>query len=338
MPSEIVETANSSDLLIEFTNGSSIQLKSIEQGDGLRGDHCNLLIIDEAAFISVTDAMTLVFPYTNQTQGTIVLISTPTFKDENNLFYKFFKMGQDEQKKPLKERSSLISYIDWTKYDLSEVLPPERKQFYKETMPWNIYLNEIEGQFLTEKSELWDIKPVLRNGILPTKRMFAGLDWATKGNDETVLSVFNENRQMYRLIRLNRETPPTEQVQIILNAIKDLDIEKVVYETNSIGYPMAEFMKKEATKQKVRCRFIPFETTNDSKRRIIENLQLYIQNQQITLLDDNQLKLEFVHFTVKSTPTGKITYGNDDDRNHDDIVISTALALNGEEKGNYAVL
>lgn len=338
MPSEIVETANSSDLLIEFTNGSSIQLKSIEQGDGLRGDHCNLLIIDEAAFISVTDAMTLVFPYTNQTQGTIVLISTPTFKDENNLFYKFYKKGQDEQRKPLKERSSLISYIDWTRYDLSAVLPPERKKFYKETMPWNIYANEIEGQFLSEKSDLWDIAPVLRNGILPTDGMFAGLDWASSGTDETVLTIFNKHKQMYQMVRLSpSEHTPTEQIDIILKVLRETGVKKVVYESNSIGTPMADFMKKKAMQLKMKCQFVAFDTNNTSKREIVEHLQLEIQNQTCTLLDDHQLKLEFAMFEMKKTKTGLITYGNRSDNVHDDVVVSVALALSGEGKGSYAV-
>lgn len=330
MPADIVTSANASDLQIKFSNGSTVQLKSIEQGNGLRGDHCNTLIIDEAAFIPTTDAMSLLFPYVNATQGNILLISTPTFKDENNLFYKFWKLAHESEK-------ANIQFSDWSKYDTTVILSKEKRELLKETMPYNIYLNEIEGQFLTEKSDLWDIAPILRNGVLPTAKMYGGLDWGSKGTDSTVLSVFNEEKQMYKILRLNHETPPTEQIKTILETIKDLNVCSVVYEQNSIGYPMADFMKREAARQHIQTRFIPFDTTNESKRRVIEEMQILIQNQQITLLDDATLKLQFAHFQIKETKTGKITYENDSDTVHDDIVIATALALTADRKGTYNV-
>jgi len=330
MPPEIVTSANASDLQIKFANNSTIQLKSIEQGNGLRGDHCNTLIIDEAAFIPTTDAMSLLFPYVNATRGNIILISTPTFKDECNLFFKFWQLAHTAGK-------ANIKYADWSKYDTSAVLTPEKKELLKQTMPHNIYCNEILGEFLTEKSDLWDISPILKNGTLPTAKMFGGLDWGASGTDSTVLSVFNENRQMYRLIRLDHNTPPTEQIKIILATVKELHINTVVYESNSIGFPLADFLKTEAARQRIQCRFVAFNTSNESKRNIVEQMQILIQNQQVSLLDDMQLKLQFTHFEMKSTPSGKITYGNSSDTIHDDIVIATALALTADSRGSYAV-
>lgn len=330
MPPEIVTSANASDLQIKFSNNSTIQLKSIEQGNGLRGDHCNTLIIDEAAFIPTTEAMSLLFPYVNATHGSILLISTPTFKDEYNLFFKFWQLAHTTEK-------ANIQYADWSKYDTSAVLTPEKKELLKQTMPYNIFCNEILGEFLTEKTDLWDIAPILKNGTLPTAKMFGGLDWGSSGTDNTVLSVFNENRQMYRLLRLDHDTPPTEQIKIILATVKELKLNTVVYESNSIGFPLADFLKTEAARQHIQCRFVAFNTSNESKRNIVEQMQILIQNQQISLLDDMQLKLQFTHFEMKSTPSGKITYGNSSDTIHDDIVIATALALTADSRGSYAI-
>jgi Predicted P-loop ATPase fused to an acetyltransferase len=91
MPQGIIKRSSLTDLSFELSNGSSIQYKSIEQGNALRGDKANLLIFDEAAFISTEEAMSLCFPYVSTTQGAIILVSTPKFKDVSNLFYKFYK-------------------------------------------------------------------------------------------------------------------------------------------------------------------------------------------------------------------------------------------------------
>lgn len=333
LPPEITESCNASTLTIKLANGSSIVFKSAEQGDAARGTTADLLVLDEAAFMDTNVAMSVFFPYCNATRGNILIISTPKFKDEQNLFYKFYKMSKEHDR-----NESVMPLFDWTKYDTSAILTPERKAMLKEVMPLNIYMNEIEGEFLTEQSEVFgDFSGILRNGVLSTPNMVAGLDWASTGSDYTVLSIFNQNRQMYSLVRLNSQKSSSEQVDIILNAIKENNVKKVVYEANSIGSPMADFLKKKALEKHVQCQFIPFDTSNKSKREIIENLALNINNQTISLLDDNQLKLQFAQYQMQRTKTGLITYNNSSDNIHDDIVIATALALTAFNKGNYSL-
>ena len=335
MPPNVVKSMNGSELQIKFYNGSSIQLKSAEQGNALRGDHCNLLIIDEAAFQDMDTVLSCLFPYVNSTRGCIWMVSTPLFKDESNLFYRFWQMAEKKEKS---ESDQKILKCDWRTFDTSAILPPERKELLKQVMPLNIYLNEIEGEFLSAKSEVFgDFYKVLRNGILSTPNMVAGLDWGSKGTDYTVLSVFNQDRQMYSMVRLGSEKSATEQIDIILNAIKELNVKKCVYEANSIGAPMADFLKKRAVQKGVKCQFVAFDTSNKSKREIIENLQLEVQNQTITLLDDQQLKLQFAQYQMQRTKTGLITYNNSSDNIHDDIVIATALALTAFNKGSYVI-
>lgn len=330
MPNGVVTSLNSTDLEITFWNGSSIQLKSIEQGDALRGDHCNLLIMDEAAFIDMNDAMQLCFPYINTTHGTILLISTPLFKDENNLFYRFWKMG-------VERKTSKVVAIDWTTYDTSSMLSEEMKQMYKETMAVHIYLSEILGQFIDAQCELWNIEPILKNNTVPTPKQNAGLDWATgTNNDETVLSIFNEFKQQTALFRYKDKTP-TETVDLIVKLLKEHNVRKLVVESNSIGEVYLDMLKRKVSAKHVNCQIIPFNTSNTSKREIIEGMQVEIQNQTCSLLNDNTLKLQFIQFTVDSTPSGKVTYHNISDSVHDDIVIATALALYSFKSGNYSI-
>ena len=65
-------------------------------------------------------------------------------------------------------------------------------------------------------------------------------------------------------------------------------------------------------------------------------MQLEIQNQTITLLDEYDLKLEFASYEMQTTKSGKITY-NGATGIHDDIVMATAIALSGYKIGNYII-
>lgn len=329
LPQGILKRSSLTDLSFELSNGSFIQFKSIEQGAALRGDKAHVLVFDEAAFIDTEQAMSLCFPYVNTTQGAIIMVSTPKFKDENNLFYKFYKKGLEGKR--------MIKAIDWCKYDTSALLTEEQKAMYKETMPPNVYLNEIEGEFINAESELWNLEPVLQSPALPTTKNCAGLDWASgTNNDETVLSIFNQNKKMVALFRY-KDVAPTEQVERIADLLKEYNVSKLTAEKNSIGEVYLSMLKRTISNQRIPCQVFEFDTNNKSKREIIEQLQVEIQNQTISLINDNALKLQFTMFEIKSTPTGKITYGNSSDKYHDDIVMSVAMALNNYKMAQYAI-
>ncbi|MBQ0112018.1 MAG: terminase family protein [Bacteroidales bacterium] len=75
----VVKIDNAS-LIIKFINGSFIYFISAEQDeDKLQGNSCELLIIDECAYI-VDDIIFTVLPYTNVSRGQVICVSTPRFK------------------------------------------------------------------------------------------------------------------------------------------------------------------------------------------------------------------------------------------------------------------
>jgi hypothetical protein len=305
-----------------------IKLKSAESRNNLRGDTANLLIFDEGAFIDLNTALEC-FNYTNTTDGNIIIASTPTFEDDNNLFYKYYKAAQDGEEN--------CYMVDFCNYDTSALMPLSRMELYKSTMPFNIYLNEIMGEFLTTKSSLWDFGKVLRNNVLADNDLVCGIDFATgTNNDETSISVFNSQHQMVYLWHFN-DKDSTETINFIINILKTNPIKKCCIETNSLGTVYKDLLKKEIVKNRIRVQLIEMVTTNQTKREYVENMQLEIQNQTCTLLDEHKLKIEFAQFQMKTTPTGLITYGNSSDTYNDDIVVSTALALWCFKKGSLSV-
>ena len=65
---------------IIFRNGAEIRLFSAEQGvEALQGYTCELLVIDECAYIS-EDVIDAVMPYVNVSKGPIIMFSTPRTK------------------------------------------------------------------------------------------------------------------------------------------------------------------------------------------------------------------------------------------------------------------
>lgn len=323
----LIISANSSYLEIEFYNKSIIRYKSAESRDNLRGDTCDLLIFDEAAFIRLDTALEC-FNFVNTTNGNIVITSTPKFKTDTCLFYKYWSAVDRKEKNCYR--------IDFCRYDTSALLSEERMEMYRKSLPTNIYKNEVLGEFLELSNALWDITPILKNNVVKTENMIAGLDFSTGNNqDETALAVFNSQKEMYQLYHFSDKTP-TETVDFIINILQQLPIKKLVVETNSIGNIYLDLLKKKISQKNIHTQVIPFTTTNDTKRKIIEGMQLEIQNQTITLLDEYDLKLEFASYEMQTTKSGKITY-NGATGIHDDIVMATAIALSGYKIGNYMI-
>ena len=317
---------------IELCNNSTISLRSIGSGDALRGATANLLVVDEAAFIDLETALETVFPYVNTTGGDIILTSTPKLPDrETNLFAKFYFEG-------LEGRANCYT-INWSEYDTSALMPNDKLELYRSTIPYTIFANEFLGLWLDLKNDLWDLEPIIQTGpALLDNNSVMGVDWATgTKNDETVFSVFNSQGQMCKLIHFNDKSP-TETVSFLLNTLEGLpQIKRVGIETNSIGKVYLDQLRRGVVQRKIRVQIVPFETTNASKRVLIESLQLEIANQTIGLLNENKLKTQFAGFTMKQTPSGLITYENETDVIGDDIVMSVAIARHTARKSGYVV-
>lgn len=325
---QLVKSANSSYLEIELTNKSVISLKSAESKDNLRGFTCDLLIFDEAAFINMETALEC-FNYVNTTNGNIILASTPKFKDDSNLFARYWNMAERKEKN--------VYGIDFCRYNTSALLSNERKEMYKKQLPFNIYQNEIEGEFLELSNNLWDIQPILKNNVAITQNLVCGIDFASGvNNDETAIAIFNQDKQLFKLIHFN-DKDSNQTIDFVINLLKELPIKKLVIEVNSLGKVFFDVLRKKVSQNNIRCTLLPFTTTNESKRQVIETMQCEIQNQTISLLDDFTLKTQFSAFEMKSTPSGLITYGNSNNSIHDDIVIACALGLYGLSQGQYYI-
>lgn len=316
----VIESSNGGDMIITFKNGSEIQfLSGAQKVDSVRGatvSRNGILALDEAAFLK-DDYVYKVLPFRNANRAKVVAMSTPLFRE--GYFYSEWK-GCIEGIKG-------NHLVDFNDYDTSMLYPIEQQEHDKATMPALIYMTEVLGEFIDCFSTVFgDI-----NKLISTPDDFSvetlGIDWGTgQGNDYTAIVGFNKLHQMTFCDGWN-DVKPTEQINQIVNIINKVRPKKVTVETNSIGEVYFDMLKKAITQSSTNVPIRGFETTNDSKRKIIENFAVACQNERVTLLDHALLKLHLSAYEVERTNSGKITY-NGGNNTHDDFVIATALAYN----------
>ncbi len=312
----IIESANSSTLQIQLKNGSTISFFSAEQRDRLRGFNVDgILVVDEAAFIADVVYYEYLKPWTNARGAITLLISTPDF--EKGFFYDLYTAGITEPNKTLEA-------FDFNDYDLSVIRPATILDEARQLVPPQTFRSEYLGLFRRAEGSVFGNfqDQIMKHAAAEPTKLFYGIDWGSgSGGDYTVVSAFNQHHELCYLWRDNQKAP-MEQVAFIrqLLQVNRDKICRVVAEKNSIGKVYLD-----ALKSGLNIPIEAFDTTAESKRKLIETMQVDIQNGQVWLLDDRALKLEFSSFESKTTAKGSLTYSAPMGA-HDDIVMSVLMA------------
>lgn len=302
--SGVIKSANATLLSIEFVNGSEILFKSQEQRDALRGFSVSgLMVIDEGAFIT-TDIYNILYPCCDAHNAPILIISTPLFMDGE--FYKLYS-----------STSPLISVYDWSKYDTSKYLSNEKLEYYRQTISALKFRSEYLGEFISEGSYIFgDFLSSIKDPVgFP---YCAGIDWgAGNDGDYTVLTLMDRGGNVTNIFSF-KKMDSVKQVEEIAKILEDYKILVAQVEMNSIGRIYYDQLKR-----KTKTTLLKFNTTNESKRNIIENLSSAFQTDSIGIIDDKELIRELQHYAMEKTTKG-YTYNGSNGVN-DDYVMSLAL-------------
>jgi hypothetical protein len=333
---DIVKSKNATDLTITLINGSTINFKSAEQRDALRGFTADFLCIDEAAFIP-DEIFYLILPWTDAKKAPILMTSTPFVK--GGFFFNYFNYGL--------EHSHNTTTINWSdpkyKESIEKILPPEKLEEYRQVLPYNVFKTEYLGEFLDDDGAVFvGLKDIICDtAITATDRLYVGLDFSNQGeNDYTVISIFNQNgNQVY--IKYFNNTSPLGQIVKIVKELEPLadQIDVISCELNSIGTPYTDLIKEKS--QILEDKVEGFQTSNTSKNAIVLNMQTAIENKNVTLLPDDKEIREFGYFTATYNPkTRNVSYAAPQGLN-DDTVMATLIAFDayrqGTSVGNYSI-
>lgn len=300
------------EMQIIFKNGSKIIFKSAETKDRLRGFTANYLFVDEAAYVD-DDIYSIILPYLTVTKGKLILTSTPRFKA--GWFYVNYTKGIEDGKQ--------FFSIDVTDYDESFFIDQSQKDLYRSMMPPSAYKTEIEGFFLDNNEGIFgDFSQCVQANVMDIEPVWAGIDWAAKGKDQTVLTAINLTGEVCE-IKTWRATDAVRQVAEIAEWINNHpSLSKVVVEDNSIGAIYYDMLRQEV--ERPYC-IATFHTDNASKRSLVDNLAALIGRKAIRLPDDPELAKQLSLFTATLTDTGRVTYAGASGT-HDDYVMSLCLA------------
>lgn len=326
--SGIVKSSNSTLLTIDFINGSEILFKSGEMQENLRGftvSKYGILVIDEAAF-QRQEVFEILYPITEACQAPTFIISTPLFKDSE--FYNLYMQG-------LNPDFPNVESFDWAGYDMSELMPLEKVEYYRQTMTPLKFRSEILGEFIEEGSYLYG--DITKNyGYSQKEPKYVGIDWASGSNskDDYSCMVFLDEDCAMVDIKFWKVIDPMDMVATmagVINATPTLNT--VLVEKNSLGEVYRSALQKALKNKAVLQSFV---TSNDSKREIIEELIKAFSENSITILDEPRLREQLQHYQIEQTPTGKVTYNAESGYN-DDAVMALAIAYKAARKNKGTV-
>lgn len=329
--SELQFNFNNSKMRITYPNGNILHFLSGKNVDAIYGKEIHAGVVDEATRLSEAawDAFLTTFFVT---EGPIKLISNQTIK--NNWFYKLW----DRAMQGLDESGTAFKL---TAHDAIEagIMPQSVFDYAKKHFRPAVFKRDFLAIVPESEVSVFDYEKIYDNIIEDTgnnslnKVHYAGIDLGfTEGqkSDWTVVIGMDKNGKVrfFKRFKAMGEALTDKLKAYIGNRKAYIDA------TAGGGQTIYSFLKKD-------CKNLePFTISNTSKQVLIETLCHYINGGKIKYPEIKELIDELLAYEVEETATGKTTYNNGKDANHDDTVIALALAVlklkEEEDKGDLA--
>lgn len=319
---------NESLRLLEMPNGGRIRAKTAWDADTLRGDHADLLILDEYSIMNPNTWDEVGAPMLLDNNGDAVFIFTP--KRKNHAYLLYLRALSDES-----GRWGAWQFVSMDNPHLSaEALSEITSDMTDES-----YRQEILAEFLEGEGAVFrNVRACLTapKHAAPTDHaghdIVLGADWG-KQQDRTALSVLCADCNQELALDYFRQVDYTLQRGRLAALCALWGVGRVVAESNAMGEPIIEALRTELGEVTV----IAFATTAASKPPLIESLALALERAEVRWLDDPIATLELEAYERKVNPlTGRSSYSAPSGM-HDDTVMARALALHGARRGGLIV-
>lgn len=294
--------------------GNTITFWSLESegvADSVRGNKYGFVVIDEMAYVrNLIDIFNKVIrPTLIDLKGSALFIGTP------NGYNDAYKLFREEQRNPYMWKS-----FHATSYD-NPYLDKDELTELKKYLPERVFKAEILARFLDSNAGVFTNLSTLVQPVSNVGGMCAiGIDLARSG-DNTSMTVMRGTTVIDLCVY--QDMSYDAQVETIVTLAKKYKPEVIVIENNGLSDPIVERLAN------TNLPIEPFHTTNSSKKKIIENLAVAIEQGMIAvdngLEHSQQLIDELAAYESKKNNLGTITY-NAPSGYKDDMVISLALA------------
>lgn len=313
LPEELIEKKNEVELTIYLKNKSQIYLKGADDPDAMRGTNPFGVVLDEYSQMKVEVYSEIYSPILAANGGWVWFIGTPKGKND---FYNKFRFAQDH---PDKWQTLLLKASE------SNIISSEELQSRMEQMPMQAFNQEFECEFLDGAGTIFRrIKENIKCKFVEPYRggeYKIGLDLA-KYEDFTVITVVDKATfEVVHIDRFNQIDYNLQKARIEAIA-RRFNNAQITIDRSSIGDPIAEDLRRTGLIVN------DFVFTNESKKSLIENLVVMLEQDQISLPDYSALirELEDFSYTLSTRPPYRVIYSAPQGT-HDDCVISLALAF-----------
>lgn len=306
---------NETERLLLFPNGGRIRTKTAWNADTLRGDHADLLILDEYSIMDPSAWDEVGAPMLLDNNGDAVFIFTP--KRRNHAFTVY--------NRALGDMTGRWESFHFTSLD-NPHLSPDALAEITDDMTESAYKQEILAEFLENEGTVYRNIAACMNAPESTPEahaghlLVAGVDWG-RDHDFTCVSVGCVSCKQEVVRDRFNQVDYVVQRDRIKALWEKWRIASILVESNSIGVPNLEMMQRD---------HLPasgFMTTPSSKPPLIENLALALERTEWQFQSDPiwTSELEAYERTV-SLATGRSSYSAPKG-GHDDTVISRALMV-----------
>jgi len=317
----VTNRRSGSEMRIELVGGGSIEFWSLDKPDSIRGKKYRRFIVNEAAFVAnLMDIRNfIIMPTLIDMQGDEYYGGTP--KGMNGFYALFNQTGKD-----------------WARWQMSSYvnphIPPTELDALKDTMTERAYQQEIMAQFIEDGGGVF--RGVRAAAVLqPAEpqeggQYVIGVDWG-RTNDATVFVVLDaDTKHMVAMDRMTDTDYASQRGRLRALAERYNDA-PILAEANSIGQPNIEAL------QNMGLSVQGFQTTNATKAKAVQALELAFERGDIQILADELLINELMAFQSERLPSGLIRYGAPEGI-HDDTVIALALAWQAVSRGQVEVV
>lgn len=304
-----------SERLITLPTSGTIQVRSADNYDSLRGDGLDLVVIDECAFVKEEAWTEALRPALSERQGGAFFISTPKGR---NWFWRLWQRCLDP------------SQPDWQGWQLptseNPYIAPEEVEAARQLLPARIFEQEYLAQFLDEAGGVFHrimecaLAPELP-GPQPNRSYIAGVDIANEA-DFTVVSILDaESREQVAIDRFNRIGYVALEERIVALSQR-WNLQTLIVENNSVGQPVIDRLQLRGLP------VIPFHTSAVSKTPLIQSLQSAFEHDAIRILLDPVQVSELQAYESSRLASGVMRFSAPAGM-HDDTVMALALAWYG---------
>jgi len=320
-----------------------ISYVSLDDPDNCRGKSPKLIIVDEAPRIRGSAWYEVLRPMISDNEGEALLMGTPFGR---NWFWRMFMEAANREDAIAWQVPTLGVCIEGDTL-AREPHPMENPDFSFEeaetlfqTLPQDIFRQEFLAAFLENAGAVFRNLPACMKapqtapGDHEGHHVVAGIDWGKKA-DFTAISVCCRDCMVeVAKDRFNQIDYHVQRGRLV-TLVKKWGVRLIMPESNSMGEPIIDERKRDDALRNVRIE--PFETTSTSKPRLIENLALSFEREEVQWLADPVWQAELEAYEVKYSPqTGRPRYSAPQGV-HDDTVMARALTRRAMQKRKFMI-